>query len=254
MRGDQTNDDEALALGALGWTLGEDARAGRLLALTGLTPALLRERLEDRAFLAAVLRFLEGHEPDLVACAAALGVPPARLVAARRGAGAVSRPLLISDCDDVLLHFAPHFAEWVAEAHGLGFALDRPGFAGALRDADGAPVARERVWPLLDAFFDREMHRQQLVPGALAALARDRRPGRHRHPHQYRRPVSRQPDRPAGGVRHPPPGALQPGRQGPAGARADRGDEARARRSSSTISRSTTNWWRSTRPGSGGCT
>ena len=47
-------------------------------------------------FLAAVLRFLEGHEPDLVACAEALGVPPARLVAARRGAGAMSRPLLIT--------------------------------------------------------------------------------------------------------------------------------------------------------------
>ncbi|HKR24126.1 MAG TPA: DUF3572 domain-containing protein [Allosphingosinicella sp.] len=85
MTGDQTNDDEALALGALGWTLSDDARADRLLALTGITPALLRERLEDRVFLAAVLRFLEGHEPDLVACADELGVAPARLVSARRG-------------------------------------------------------------------------------------------------------------------------------------------------------------------------
>ena len=43
----------------------------------------MRERLDDRAFLAAVLLFLEGHEPDLIACADALGVTPARLVAAR---------------------------------------------------------------------------------------------------------------------------------------------------------------------------
>ena len=85
MTRDQTNDDEALALGALGWTLSEDGRAQRLLALTGITPELLRERLEDRAFLAAVLRFLEGHEPDLITCADALGVSPARLVSARRG-------------------------------------------------------------------------------------------------------------------------------------------------------------------------
>jgi hypothetical protein len=85
MTREQTNDDEALALGALGWTLSEDARASRLLALTGITPDLLRERLEDRSFLAAVLRFLEGHEPDLVACAGELGVSPARLVAARAG-------------------------------------------------------------------------------------------------------------------------------------------------------------------------
>ena len=83
MKADQTNVDEALALGALGWTLSDDARAQRLIALTGLTPAGMREQLEDRAFLAEVLRFLEGHEPDLVACAAALDVSPARLVAAR---------------------------------------------------------------------------------------------------------------------------------------------------------------------------
>jgi hypothetical protein len=82
----------------------------------------------------------------------------------------VTRPLLISDCDDVLLHFAPHFAEWVAETHGLDFRLDTPGFAGALRDKDGQPVAREQVWPLLDQFFDNEMHRQHLVAGAGEAL------------------------------------------------------------------------------------
>jgi hypothetical protein len=78
--------------------------------------------------------------------------------------------LLISDCDDVLLHFAPHFAEWVAEAHGYNFELDAPAFSSALKDRDGAPVPREQVWPLLDHFFDREMHRQQLVAGALEAL------------------------------------------------------------------------------------
>jgi len=82
----------------------------------------------------------------------------------------MSRPLLISDCDDVLLHFAPHFADWVGETHGLVFVLDQPGFAGALRDANGEPVAREKVWPLLDLFFDNEMHRQHLVAGAGAAL------------------------------------------------------------------------------------
>jgi len=82
----------------------------------------------------------------------------------------VTRPLLISDCDDVLLHFAPHFAEWVAEAHGLTFLLDAPGFAGALRDSAGEPVPREQVWPLLDQFFDNEMHRQHVVAGALEAL------------------------------------------------------------------------------------
>ncbi|NJC34810.1 hypothetical protein GGR88_002324 [Sphingomonas jejuensis] len=68
---------------ALGWTLSDDERASRLLALTGLDPADLRSRLEDDAVLAAILRFLETHEPDLIACADAIDVPPADLVASR---------------------------------------------------------------------------------------------------------------------------------------------------------------------------
>jgi hypothetical protein len=80
------------------------------------------------------------------------------------------RPLLVTDCDEVLLHMVAHFADWVAEAHGLRFDLSAPGFREALREADGAPVAAERVWPLLDGFFDGEMHRQNVVPGAAEAL------------------------------------------------------------------------------------
>lgn len=80
------------------------------------------------------------------------------------------RPLLISDCDDVLLHFAPHFADYVAEAYGYHFALGRPGFVGALTDEQGVAVAPERAWELLGGFFDAEMHRQHLVDGALEAL------------------------------------------------------------------------------------
>ena len=82
----------------------------------------------------------------------------------------MSRPLLISDCDDVLLHFAPHFADYVAEAHGYRFQLGCPGFVGALTDAGGEPVPPERAWELLNGFFDAEMHRQHLVDGALDAL------------------------------------------------------------------------------------
>ncbi len=84
MRDEQTIDDEALALGAIGWILADDARAARFLALTGLTPDALRAGLGQRATLAAALRFLEAHEPDLIACADAIGARPADLPAARR--------------------------------------------------------------------------------------------------------------------------------------------------------------------------
>ncbi|HWT13038.1 MAG TPA: DUF3572 domain-containing protein [Allosphingosinicella sp.] len=84
MIGEQTNDSEAAALRALGWTLGDQARAARLLALTGLTPETLRARAGEPALLAAVIRFLEAHEPDLVGCAEALGLTPPQLVEVRR--------------------------------------------------------------------------------------------------------------------------------------------------------------------------
>ena len=72
-----------MALSALGWVLGDEHRASRLLALTGLTGDDLRAGLGDPAVLGAVLDFLGAHEPDLVAAADALGVAPQTLIAAR---------------------------------------------------------------------------------------------------------------------------------------------------------------------------
>lgn len=85
MTSDQPNLDDALILGlsALAWTLADDRRAERLLALTGLAPADLRDGAGDPTTLAALLSFLEAHEPDLLACGAALGHAPERLVRAR---------------------------------------------------------------------------------------------------------------------------------------------------------------------------
>jgi hypothetical protein len=85
MNPNETNrDPQALALAALGWILSEDSRAQRLLGLTGLEPADLRARLGDPALLAAILRFLESYEPDLLACANYLEISAARLVEARK--------------------------------------------------------------------------------------------------------------------------------------------------------------------------
>lgn len=75
-------DPEILALQALGWVLQDQDRAQRLLALTGLDPRALRSGLEDPEMLSSLLGFLANHEPDLIACAEAIGVPPAKLAAA----------------------------------------------------------------------------------------------------------------------------------------------------------------------------
>jgi len=83
MRPDETNERPiTLALAALGWVVSDPARAHRLIDTTGLDPADLRARAADPVLLGAVLGFLEAHEPDLIACAAALGCQPAELIAA----------------------------------------------------------------------------------------------------------------------------------------------------------------------------
>jgi hypothetical protein len=74
----------ALALAALAATLGDERRAQRFLDLTGIGTDELRVRAAEPALLAALLRFLEAHEPDLVSVSAELGVKPEDLVEARR--------------------------------------------------------------------------------------------------------------------------------------------------------------------------
>ena len=75
-------DATALGLRALAWTLADTDRAQRLLDVTGLDPADLRARATEPAVLSAVLGFLEGWQPDLLACAEELEVSPEALVAA----------------------------------------------------------------------------------------------------------------------------------------------------------------------------
>ena len=85
----------------------------------------------------------------------------------------MSRPLLITDCDEVLLHMVRHFGEWLDEAHDIDFRPEGGAFENALtRRRSREAVPPHEVWPLLDGFFRTEMDRQTLVPGAGEALER----------------------------------------------------------------------------------
>jgi hypothetical protein len=85
----------------------------------------------------------------------------------------LKRPLLITDCDEVLLHMVSHFAEWLEAEQGVRFALETGRFSDAMTVIEtGEPLALDQAWILLDAFFRGEMHRQTLVPGAVEALGR----------------------------------------------------------------------------------
>lgn len=82
----------------------------------------------------------------------------------------MSRPLFITDCDEVLLHMVGHFRDYLDEKHGLDFALEHQEFARAITRRDGSALTIEEIWPLFKGFFPGEMHRQTLVPHAREAL------------------------------------------------------------------------------------
>ncbi|MGK6322552.1 HAD family hydrolase [Sphingomonas sp. DT-51] len=83
----------------------------------------------------------------------------------------MTRPLLISDCDEVLLHMVRHFATWLDEAHDIEFRYDSWELAKNMRRRDGAALSREEMFTYLGGFFPAEMPRQTLVPHAAEALA-----------------------------------------------------------------------------------
>ena len=84
----------------------------------------------------------------------------------------MSRPLVISDCDEVILHMVAHFRDWLAEDHGVDFRMDSHDFAKAMRWREsGEPLAERDIWHFLGSFFDTEMHRQLPIEGSVAAIA-----------------------------------------------------------------------------------
>ena len=89
----------------------------------------------------------------------------------------MTRPLIISDCDEVLLHMVAPFKDWLEESQGVNFDLGTGNFGEALRwQGTGELLEATDVWNLLGGFFDTEMPRQKPIPGAiegLNALAQD---------------------------------------------------------------------------------
>ncbi|WP_417612454.1 HAD family hydrolase [Parasphingorhabdus sp.] len=82
------------------------------------------------------------------------------------------KPLLISDCDEVLLHMVVPFQQWLDSDKHIHFDLENGSdFANALRHKhDGTQVLPEQIWPMLKEFFDTEMHRQGAIEGAVEAI------------------------------------------------------------------------------------
>ena len=83
----------------------------------------------------------------------------------------MARPLIISDCDEVLLHMIVPFGQWLDETQPVSFKLIGNDFSKAIRDKQtGEPVEPVEIWRLLNLFFSNEMHRQSPISGAVGAI------------------------------------------------------------------------------------
>ena len=83
----------------------------------------------------------------------------------------MTRPLVVTDCDEVLLHMVRHFRDWLGAEHGIEFLLQGNPFAQSVRRMNGGePVEEAELWRLLTLFFDTEMGRQTEIEGAAAAM------------------------------------------------------------------------------------
>lgn len=81
------------------------------------------------------------------------------------------RPLIVSDCDEVLLHMLTHFRDYLAEEHGVDFLWEGGNFKDSMRYREsGRILPDEEMWQVLNLFFDTAMDRQTPIPGAVEAM------------------------------------------------------------------------------------
>lgn len=80
------------------------------------------------------------------------------------------RPLIAVDADEVLVHFAEHFRDHCA-ARGIQFSLIEYRLDTALRHADGRPLDRAEITPLIWEFIETETRNQRAIDGAAEGLA-----------------------------------------------------------------------------------
>jgi len=80
------------------------------------------------------------------------------------------KPLLITDCDEVLLHMVRHFGDWLGEAHEIDFTPGSWELLANMKRRDGRVIEKAELWGFLGGFFPAEMGRQTLVPHAREAL------------------------------------------------------------------------------------
>lgn len=81
------------------------------------------------------------------------------------------KPVLILDCDGVIMEFIGPFAIWAERQHGIRLTMTGPTFRNSLsRVDDGSPVDDARIPVLLHGFFEEGLYTQTPVAGVQAAI------------------------------------------------------------------------------------
>ncbi len=81
------------------------------------------------------------------------------------------RPLVISDCDEVILHMIAPFRDWLAKSEGVDFDLSGSNFTEAMRwQESGELLEQKDIWRMLGGFFDTQMDSQMPISGAIESL------------------------------------------------------------------------------------
>ena len=83
----------------------------------------------------------------------------------------MTRPLLICDCDEVLLHMVRHFGVWLRERHDIAFAHETGSFAADDLRRWHARSSTSASGACSTSSFPPRWSARRLVPGAAEALA-----------------------------------------------------------------------------------
>lgn len=84
----------------------------------------------------------------------------------------MAKPLLVTDCDEVLLHMVRHFRDWLDREHDVAFNPEGNNFARSMtRRGSEQPMEEAEMWSLLGSFFDTQMDKQTPIPGAIEAIS-----------------------------------------------------------------------------------
>ena len=83
----------------------------------------------------------------------------------------MTRPLVVTDCDEVLLHMVQHFRTWLAQEHEVDFRFEGHSFVNSMWRKDATtPIGEAEMWAMLGWFFDTQMDSQTPIAGAIAAV------------------------------------------------------------------------------------